>query len=148
MRLFEVIDQELLKLFKESHKNLKDLSKREKCGQLCMDFLEWCRSRGIEDLYWVKGTFVGDRPSTTKKDFNRFELQQMRDEDFDVDSASDRALYARQHDMIDELKQIPHCWCVVEGNLIDVTGKEQFLDTNLAVDLNKDRYIEQQRSSF
>jgi hypothetical protein len=50
--------------------------------------------------------------------------------------------------MIDELKQIPHCWCVVEGNLIDVTGKEQFLDTNLAVDLNKDRYIEQQRSSF
>jgi hypothetical protein len=147
MRLFEVIDQELLTLFKEEYTTPKDLSKRDKGGAICLEFLEWCKARGIEDVQRVRGTFVADRPSMTKQDFSKFELQQMREDDFDVNSASDRALYARQHDMLDELKQIPHYWCIVEGKVIDVTGQEQLLDTKLAVNLSADRYIEQHRHS-
>jgi hypothetical protein len=148
MRLSEILEQELLPLFKASYKDIKSLHKRDKCEQSCKAFMEWANSQGLTDVAMIKGIFVADRASTTKSDFSKFVLQEMRADDVDINNANERLLYARQHDMLDELKQITHYWCEVNGKLIDVSGQEQFLETGLAVNLNRDRYIEQQRNTF
>ena len=148
MRLSEVLEQDLLPLFKAGYKDIKSLHKRDKCEHSCNMFIEWAKSQGMSNISIIRGTFVADRASTTKFDFSKFVLQEMRNDDVDVNNANERLLYARQHDMLDELKQVTHYWCEVNGKIIDVSGQEQFLETGLAVNLNKDRYLEQQRTTF
>lgn len=113
---------------------------RDNCGVTAADFKVYADSLGFDGVERVYGTFRVDTPLYKKRDFTPDERQQMEDLGFDFNSLNDRAQFANEHGIVDELKEIPHYWNEYNGHIIDFTAHYQFVRTGLATDTDYERY--------
>lgn len=65
----------------------------------------------------------------------------MKNNGVNIFSEKERISYAVTHDLLNELSMVPHYWNEYNRRIIDFSGKAQFLDTGLANDLSRNRYI-------
>ena len=113
---------------------------RDNCGVVATEFSDFAKELGLE-VYKDMGWFVVDNPTLNKQDFIKAELEQMQEEGLDPDSEEDRTEFANKHSLLNELQKVPHVWNVYDGQIIDFSGKHQFVETGMAADLDKGRYI-------
>lgn len=119
----------------------KFYSKRDNCGVAASDFLIHLQKNGIHNFKRVEGTFTVDNPTFKKKDFLQHELNDMKSKGYDINGEGSRKEYATKFNLIPELKKVPHYWLENENHeILDPSAKLQFIDTNMAKDLNKTRY--------
>ena len=113
---------------------------RDNCGVVAADFRDFARQHGF-NVARVNGYFLVDKPLYVKKDFTPEELKQMKKAGYDPSIKKDRIQFAKENNIVDELKKIPHYWNEYNGNIIDFAAKSQFIDTGMSSDMNKSRYI-------
>lgn len=105
---------------------------RDQCGFTALEFENFAADRGFGMVERVQGYFKVDNP-----DFDNFtpkELKQLKQSGMTPEE------FMLKNNLEDELKKIPHQWNEYRGQIIDFTGKAQFVDTGLASDLNSSRY--------
>lgn len=118
--------------------------KRDNCGVVSVEFADFAKRRGFKALT-IEGEFRVDNPTFDKIDFLDKEIDQMERAGYDSDSEEDRIAFAEKYNLMDQLKLVPHFWNEVDGKLIDLSGQFQFVNTGMASDLSKDRYISHKR---
>ena len=132
--------EELLNQFKKEYKDSITYGCiRDNCGIPAIDLEMYANKFGFH-IPRVYGKFKVDSPQLSKKDFTPDELKQMKDQKYNPNNINDRYLYAKENNLLDELKYIPHYWNEFNGQIIDFTGYTQFVKTGLASDLDTSRY--------
>ena len=114
--------------------------KRGNCGLTAANLVVYLQKRGI-DSRRQEGSFKVDTPSYIKNDFAYEELMDAKKKGYNMNEREDRIKYAKDVDLIDELKLIPHYWVEIDDEIVDPTGYAQFVKTKLSKDLDKLRYI-------
>ena len=103
---------------------------RDNCGIAAHDYINYMKDNyGNNDLKRVQGTFKGDVPVVTKLDFYPHELTDMKTKGYNPNNKDDRLKYTIDNNLEERQKEI-----------IDPSGKLQFIDSKLSKDLNKNRY--------
>ena len=65
----------------------------------------------------------------------------MKKMNLDPNKLEDRMLFAKELNLIERQKKIPHYWNEdIDGLIIDLSGYSQFVKSGLAKDLNITRY--------
>lgn len=132
--------EQLLTQFNQKYKSSIEYGCiRDNCGIPAID-LELFAKQYNYDIPRINGFFKADKPLFLKKDFTPNELKQMKNQGLNPSEYQDRKQFAIQNNLIDELKFIPHSWNEYNGKIIDLTGHKQFVETNIATDLNQKRY--------
>lgn len=138
---FQDIDQAIEAYKIENRKEIEQGCVRDSCGIPAYGFALYARDNGFPETEYISnGSFKVDIALYDKEDFSRWELKQMRKEGFDPNSINGRAAFAKEYDMIDELKQIPHQWAEYKDQIIDFTAHSQFVESGLAPDTDRSRY--------
>ena len=88
----------------------------------------------------VQGTFEVDNLEMDLLDFHDKEIVAMKKQGYNPNLENDRRQFATKNNLLDELKLIPHQWNEYKGEIIDLTGYAQFVETGLSSDTNKSRY--------
>lgn len=144
MKIQDVIVEDIgsiVNTFKQEHAaSVAYGCKRDNCGIPATDLVAYGKKHGY-DIKRVYGEFIVDNPEFDFDDFTRQEKASMKMQFLDPRSKEDRIKFATKHNLIDELKRIPHYWNEYNGQIIDLTGAAQFVKTGLAKDLNPARYI-------
>jgi hypothetical protein len=146
MHINEIITEEsgidsIISKFKLNHPDSIEYGCiRDNCGVVASDFVTFAEKYGF-NVSRVGGYFLVDNPSYAKKDFTPEELNKMRQGGYNPNSKKDRKQFAKENNLNDELKRIPHYWNEYQGNIIDFSAKAQFVDTGMAADANQSRYI-------
>jgi len=139
----------LADFYNENKKHLPYYAKRDNCGVAAIDYIMHRKKHGEIGLKKVEGTFIADVPVYKKLDFEKHELKDMSDKGYNVNDIQSRKQYAEDHGLVERQKQIPHTWVEdSSGNIIDPSGKMQFLDTKLSKDLNINRYKPEKKIPF
>lgn len=144
MRLFElkkkISFKKVIELFQQEEAEAIECGKERDTCEVTARSLNWFAARYGYKVSSVCGSFRVDKPSFDKLDFHEREILQMQKEGFDSNKKLDRISFAKKHNMLDDLKLIPHCWNVYNGQIIDFTAQSQFVDSGLAADTNVSRY--------
>lgn len=143
MRINEVTDNidNLVDEFKKKNtKYIEQGCRRNYCEVPAIKFVSFAKQRGynVEKVY---GEFLIDTPEYHFDDFTQQEKASMKMQYLDPHKREDRIKFAKKHNLDDELKKVPHYWNEYKGQIIDLTGYAQFVETGLAADLNTSRYI-------
>lgn len=114
---------------------------RDNCGQACIDFIEYARSKGVV-LKRVEGYFLCDHVLSSKKDFTKPMISELRTSGLDFNSEVDRKKFLDTNPKYaEEWKLAPHYWCVDDnGQIYDPSAYMQFIKTRLSTDLSRERY--------
>jgi hypothetical protein len=124
-------------LSSRTEKDLKYYS--ENSSVAASDFIAWAKKAGYI-FKKVKGIFLTDIPVFSKKDFTKQMKSEMLKEGLDFKSDEDRALFIETR-YKDKFKRNEHYWCVSNGVISDPSGELKFIQTDLATDLNPERYV-------
>jgi len=145
MRIQEILNEDasfntFLDKFKQQHaKSIATGCNRNYCEVPTTDLVAFGKEHGYQ-IDKVYGNFVVGEPEFAFEDFTILEKQNMKFSFLDPNSKEDRIKFATKHKLIDELKKVPHYWNEYNGQIIDLTGHAQFVETGLATDLNTNRY--------
>jgi predicted nucleotidyltransferase len=116
---------------------------RDNCGPAASDMRNWLENtKGIKTKR-VRGEFVADDIVSEKADFTPDMKKEFISAGLDWNSPEDRYNFIKNNPKYaTEWKKIPHYWLTDKsGEIYDPTGYIQFINTGLATDLNKRRYI-------
>jgi hypothetical protein len=116
---------------------------RDNCGPAASDMRNWLENtKGIKTKR-VRGEFVADDIVSKKADFTPDMKKEFISAGLDWNSPEDRYNFIKNNPKYaTEWKKIPHYWLTDKsGEIYDPTGYIQFINTGLATDLNKRRYI-------
>lgn len=111
------------------------------CGVYISKFIKDASLVGLSPMKKVFGNFKSDYPSFDKNDFTESEISDMVVCGYDSNNKDDRIKYARENNMLDDLKYVPHYWIEYSGKIIDLVAEEQFVTPKLSSDTNEKRYI-------
>lgn len=132
---------DLIKEFKVQNKDSIEYSKkRGNCGVVAGDFYLFAQKYDF-DVERINGYFITDEPVFDKKDFTDEEKKDMIKQGYNFNSKKERKQYANNNNLLDELKKIPHYWNEYKCNIIDFSGKCQFVNSGLSSDTNPWRYV-------
>jgi len=138
---FQNIDQVIDAYKVENKEEIEQGCVRNFCGGPAYGFAVFARDNGFPEAEYISnGIFKVDIALYDKEDFNRWELKQMKEEGFDSESLKGRAAFAKEYDMVEKLKEIPHQWAEYKDQIIDFTAQSQFVDSGLASDTDRSRY--------
>ena len=112
---------------------------RDNCGVVATDFYMFCSNRGV-NVDRVQGQFIIDEPLYKKRDFTPEEIDDMTNQGYDFNDFEQRKQYTISNDLYDSLRRVPHCWNEYRGTIIDFSGRQQFLNTNLVYRITRDNY--------
>lgn len=113
---------------------------RGNCGVISSDFMIYCERKGV-NAPRIAGAFIIDTPTYDKLDFTEEEIEDLRSQGYDFESLDERKNYVKNNNLEASHKYIPHYWNVIDGDIIDLSGKSQFVDTGFSEELSSDRYI-------
>jgi hypothetical protein len=131
---------DIIELFKIKYPNIiKYGNIRDNCGVVAAEFEEFAEKNGFYAPR-VFGTFTLDKIDLNIKNFYKSELLDMQREGLNSHNKEDRLAYVKQHHLENELKSSPHAWNEYKGKIIDFSGFNQFVKSNLASNLNSNRY--------
>jgi hypothetical protein len=116
---------------------------RDNCGPAASDMRNWLENtKGIKTKR-VRGEFVADDIVSEKADFTPDMKKEFIGAGLDWNIPEDRYNFIKNNPKYaTEWKKIPHYWLTDDhGEIYDPTGYIQFINSGLATDLNKRRYI-------
>jgi hypothetical protein len=147
MKLHELIEragsiESVIDLFRQNYADLiQQGCERNKCGLPAREFENFAADHGFPMVERVQGKFRVDTPETDIDAFSDREKKLMIKQGFDLKSEADRIRFAEKNGLMNDLKIIPHQWNEYRDEIIDFTGKAQFVDTGLASDTDRSRYL-------
>lgn len=122
---------------------------RDNCSVVTVAFITWLKRNKNITAKKVDGLFYADKNVHTKKDFTPDELQKIKKLGYDISSSDKLKKFLDDHTYFKEmLRYIPHTWCEIDGEILDISGELQFIDTNLSADCNPHRYIRKNPNDF
>lgn len=134
--------EDVIDLFRRSHADLiQQGCQRNNCGLPAREFEVFAANHGYPMVERVSGKFRVDHPETDLGAFTDREKNLMVKQGFDPKSEADRIRFAEKNGLMADLYLIPHQWNEYRDEIIDFTGKAQFVDTGLAADTDRSRYI-------
>lgn len=114
--------------------------KRGNCGVVVIDFVNW--QNNSNSFKKINGLFYCDNPCLDFKSFTKEEIIKMSVEGFNCRNINDRKIFAEKYNIIEELKQIPHCWIeTLDGKIIDFSGHNQFVTSGLSLNIQSNKYL-------
>lgn len=146
MKLHELFEsarsiEDVIKLFRREHADIiQQGCQRDNCGLPAREFEQFAADQGYPMVERVQGKFRIDQPETDLDAFTDREQKLMVKQGFDPKSKADRIQFAEKNGLMDSLYFIPHQWNEYRDEIIDFTGKAQFVNTGLAADTDKSRY--------
>lgn len=133
------INQLLNQFKKEYQQSIEYGCKRNNCGIPATDLELYAKKYNL-NVPRISGYFIADKPQLSIKDFTPTEIQSMKKQNLNPNNKKDRYTFAKQNNLLDELKYIPHYWNTYNNQIIYLTAHKQFIDTNIATDTNPNRY--------
>lgn len=145
MRFKELVEgiESVVNKFKQSNaKVIKQGCVRDYC-ELPADALVAFGKKHGYDIDKIYGDFIIDEPEYDFDNLKPEEKSSMKMQYMDPRNPEHIKKYAERNGLVDEFKKVPHYWNEYNGQIIDLTGKAQFVDTGLASDLNTKRYTKE-----
>lgn len=118
-------------------------SVQDNCGPCVLDYIAYMsKTHGIKDLVRVRGFILVDVLQTAYLDFYPEQILDMKARGLNPKLEKDRISYIYLVDLTYQNRLIPHYWATDSSeNIIDPSGKLQFIDKHLAQDLDNYRYV-------
>lgn len=130
---------DVFKIFMENHWS-SEYCIRGNCGPAAIYLVDFFKIHKIE-AERIKGHFKCDIPVHDKEDFTSEMKLEFRKSGLDFNSSEDRLNWIKESSYYQEWLLCPHYWVEVDGEIFDPSGKAQFIDTGLALNLETYRYL-------
>jgi hypothetical protein len=127
-------NSDLLEEFWDTHESYLEIYfERGGCGIAAKDLSDFLYGKkinneiiktGFIDREGAKqlGWFEIDNPEYTYDSLTKADIQKMKESNMDPRKSSDIESYAKENDLVDDFKLIPHSWVEVNGVILDPSG--------------------------